>query len=134
MGGAFPGEFHRLRVGAVGDGKEKEVLPDFAMGQEGKKFRFLDQVRSPEKPVTGPPGPFNAESSSPQPLNLLPNGGSGGPQPPSDFLAGNESPLAFLEYPPEQLPHSSPVRENRMETFPLLSLSPTGKSTERWSG
>jgi hypothetical protein len=123
MSGALLGEFHRPVVGAVGYGEEMKGLPEIAAGQAGKQLRFLDPVGSPEKPVAGPPGSFNAEASASQPLHLLPYGGAGRSQPLSDFLAGNKSPLAFLEYPPEQFPHSSPVFEIRMETFLLLSLS-----------
>jgi hypothetical protein len=113
MGGAFPGKLHRASVGAVDDEKKMESFPEFGAGQAGKKFRFLDQVGSPEKPVASPPGTFNAEASSSQPLDLLPNGGAGRPQPISDLLAGNEFPRVLLKYYPKQFPHPSPVQPNR---------------------
>jgi hypothetical protein len=53
-----------------------ESFPEIGAGEAGKKIRFLDQVGSPEKPITGSPGPFNAETSSSQPLDLLPDGGA----------------------------------------------------------
>jgi hypothetical protein len=109
MGGALPGKLHRASVGAVDDEKKMESFPEFGAGQAGKKFRFLDQVGSPEKPVASPPGTFNAEASSSQPLDLLPNGGAGRPQPISDLLAETNfprTPQVFSEAVPPSFSRS----------------------------
>jgi hypothetical protein len=131
VNGALLGEFHGPAVGAVGHREKMEGLPECGVGQEVKKLGFLDHIRAPEKPVAGPPGPFNPEASPSQPLDLFPDSGAGHAEPSSDFLSGNKPSFALLEHPSEQIPHSSPVRETCLETFILFSLPRTGKSIER---